>query len=397
MMRADDENGIDAAGDATAEPRPESSPSHNEDMREALNHLVRHQTDREGGEALSLRRRVFEQTLEDSGYSQEMKDALREMERSNPAAFNPAGQITVNYISTWVERACRGLGLELHRGVVAGLMPSTTANASSSDFFGTGIAIVGLDAGVLTLTAALSRLLARTIQWTPLGTYPGFEYAADAAIERAIDHIELRTDWFHFFARFAGIPLPFEFAQAVLEPELRARAFDLMAALEVYVVAHEYGHHIHQHQVGEAGSDGLDVKTAHQREYEADRTAIAISTYLGTMGYNGDSLGKLPNLWMESGGAAVAYLTAADCARCLNEILMTGDWSEPLSPTHPPFKPRLLAMEEVLRPRRNLIFRAFAVELIRGIFNYFMPAFAKMHKDGLRPVLPGFPGAEDPR
>jgi hypothetical protein len=79
-MRADDEKGIDAAGDATAEPRPESSPSRDEDMREALNHLIRHQQDSDGtGEALSLRRRVFEETLQDSGYSQEVKDALREI------------------------------------------------------------------------------------------------------------------------------------------------------------------------------------------------------------------------------------------------------------------------------------------------------------------------------
>jgi hypothetical protein len=304
--------------------------------------------------------------------------------------------MSVNYISTWVERACGDLGFELHCGVVVGLMPSTTANASSSDFFGTGIAIVGLDAGVLVLNGALSKLLARTIQWTPRGTYPGFEYAADAAIQRAIDDIELRTDWFHFFAHFSGLPLSLDFASAILEPELMMRAGDMLAALEVYVVAHEYGHHIHQHQVGEAGSAGVDVETAHQREHEADRTAIAISTYLGTMGYNGDRLGKLPNLWMESGGAAVAYLSAADCARCLNEILLTGDWSEPLSPTHPPFKARLLAMEDVLRPRRNLIFRAFAAELIRGICNKFLPAFAEMHKDGVRPALPGFRGAEDP-
>lgn len=389
-MAADEHHEDNPGQQPTVEPGADASDT---DLEEARRHLGRHQSSLDGtGAILNKRREHFEQFLRESPYDKSVKAILRDRMVSDPTAFNPAGQIAIDKIAGWVEIACYGLGLDMRKGVVTGLMPTFTANASSSDFFGTGVAIVGLDAGVLVFTGALSKLLARTIQWTGIGTYPGFDPVAEAAVQRAIDNEQLRTDWFHFFARFAGIPLSLDFSDTDIDPALERHAVKLMSALEVYVVGHEYGHHIHQHSVGAASAASIAIEEAYEMEYEADRIAIAISTFLGTMGFAGDGYRRVPNLWMESGGSAVAYLVAADCARRLKDILNTGDYIDIPSPTHPPTDPRLRKMEDVLRPRRNLIFRAYIVMLIRGIFNRFLPAFANMHREGIRPVMDGFTG-----
>jgi hypothetical protein len=183
-----------------------------------------------------------------------------------------------------------------------------------------------------------------------------------------------------FFVRYAGIPFVLSFTEAALDPVIDQHKVELMSGFEVFVVGHEYGHHIHQHNVGLASASDRNSCLAHEREFQADLTAIDISTYLGTMGFRGDKLSTQPNLWMESGAAAVAYLCAADCARRVKEILRTGNHTDEVSPSHPQIDGRLRALERRLHPRRNLDFRVFVVYLIRSLFNHHKIKFFAAHR-----------------
>jgi hypothetical protein len=161
--------------------------------------------------------------------------------------------------------------------------------------------------------------------------------------------------------------------------------------MEVFVVGHEYGHHIHMHNAGASASSSVPVPDAHGYEFEADRTAWTIAKFLGAAGFAGRAT-EYRNTWMESSAGAVAYLVAAEMVRRVREILETGTETRQQSLSHPSTHDRLVALEEwdgFANHPLEAEFRAqrrFLGRLIEKIYWHVRSKFLASHKAGYRPT-----------
>jgi hypothetical protein len=148
-----------------------------------------------------------------------------------------------------VDIACGSLALNLQKGIVRGVLPARGLSASSSDFFGTGVAIITIDRSLVPFTD----LLAESFEYRE--TDDGLAVVPDAAMcfRRIVDGktlLESHDDaiagretlihhWERFFLHFAG--LSFHWPNAELTEAQYAIKFRLTSAMEVFVVGHEYG------------------------------------------------------------------------------------------------------------------------------------------------------------
>ncbi len=321
---------------------------------------------------------------------------------TNQTDHNPYSAVVLREIVRGVDAACEALGYDLGKGVIPGVLPIRGLGAFSSDFYGTGIAIVGIDAALIPFTGMLTDLFAETFIYEE--TDGGLSIVPDPArtVDRLIggktilennkDGREGRDSLIHYWERFllhfAG--LSFSWPQPRLTPDQSAIKFQLSSAMEVFVVGHEYGHHIHRHNTGDDAASTLPTEDAYRHELEADTTAWRIAKYLGSIGFAGKPTNKR-NLWMESSAGATIYLATADMVRCVREILETGGVTEPTSPTHPSIRQRLAALhhwddfEESMRADFR-IRRWFLCKVVQDIYEYLIPKFLAAHKAGFRPT-----------
>jgi hypothetical protein len=161
--------------------------------------------------------------------------------------------------------------------------------------------------------------------------------------------------------------------------------------MEVFVVGHEYGHHIHGHNVGGGAASSVPSEEAYRYEFEADRTAWSIAKYLGAAGFAGKPT-KVRNMWMEASAGAVAYLSAAEEVRRVRRILESGSDDDQPSLTHPLTYNRLVALDQwdgFANHPLEADFRAqrrFVGRLIGLLYRYLRPKFFAGHEAGYRPT-----------
>jgi hypothetical protein len=322
--------------------------------REAHEHLIR------------IRRRVAADAVEQqrvltgraanfrlSAVAQGVLDAML----ANQAEPNPGCEEVLACIARGVDRACEALGLDVQKGVVRGVLPGRGINAQSSDFYGTGIAIVAIDASLVPFTGMLTELLLESFEYRE--TNDGLAIVLDSAgclnrvtggksiIDSSLDAQEGRETtlqrWERFFLHFAGLSFPW--SRPALTNAQEAMYSQFTSAMEVFAVGHEYGHHIRRHNTGSSATSSVSPQDALRYELEADRTAWRIAQYLGAAGFAGRPT-EYRNTWMESSAGAVAYLIAAEVTRRVREILETGNETRQQSLSHPACYDRLKALEE---------------------------------------------------
>ena len=151
--------------------------------------------------------------------------------------------------------------------------------------------------------------------------------------------------------------------------------------MELFSVAHEYGHHAMYHEVGQA-DEGLEEKI--EKEYRADHFAHKISQDLG--------LKDQPiNEFALSGGGAVLVLTMNDLIERTKAVLNTGLGSSPPSFDHPTIVDRVNALAKLdgtLPPQHRefaegLRLSLFAISDI--IWAKILPGLLEAHFNKVRP------------
>jgi len=316
---------------------------------------------------------------------------------------NPYCELVLASIARGVDAACDALGLDLQKGIVRGVLPVRGLGALSSDFYGTGVAIVAIDGSLVPFTGMLTDLLAASFEYRE--TENGLAIVMDEArcleritggktlLESSEDAREGRETlvhhWERFFLHFAGLSMPWP--KAALTEAQEAIKFQLTSAMEVFVVGHEYGHHIKKHNTGSSATSSLPSDEAHRNELEADQVAWTIAKFLGAVGFAGKST-DVRNTWMEASAGAVAYLTAAEVVRRVREILETGTADEQVSGSHAPINDRLRALarwngfdNEPLRDEFHRQ-RRFLGVVISSVYNHLNLKFVAAHEAGFRPT-----------
>lgn len=108
---------------------------------------------------------------------------------------------------------------------------------------------------------------------------------------------------------------------------------------ELFIVAHEYSHHIRRHGVASSLSvDGIAGEESKEQELEADFFGALLSAHVGT---------ENRQMFARSGAAAVVALIAVDMLRRAREVLATGVERIFTSNTHAKLEERLLNIQGV--------------------------------------------------
>jgi len=338
--------------------------------------------------------------LKNAPVAEQAQRAL-EMAQSDSPAPEAYETNIIESIAQAVDAACHVLGFDLRNGVVPTVWPVRGLSATSSDFFGTGIAIVGIEASLIPFTGMLADLIvescaclqeaanlsAKLVVRSCFDKITGGKSLLECSDAAMQGHEMLIHKWERFFLHFAGFSMPWN--RPKLSGRQEAIKFELTSAMEVFVVAHEYGHHVRQHNSGENASTFVPSEEARQHEFEADRVSWTVSKFLGANGFAGKQT-DARNYWMESSAGVVAYLTAADVVSRVRSILEEGRVVARRSASHPNTRDRLRALElwsgfdkESLRDEFRLR-RRFLRSLIGSLYLFLKPKYMAAHKAGFR-------------
>ena len=225
------------------------------------------------------------------------------------------------------------MGLSSHRRIVLGIDPKAGVSASLTNVIMTDEGIVSISSFLFRWCGLIARAFVRTLN---LDVWHWSESPSDHRqdMQVLLRRPDLVLYWAKIFSSYAIT------GTHLLVPFLPCRPnevvlFEQIAwAMEFFVVAHEFGHHAHDHRAADS-----DLKI---QEYEADEFAMKISERLKL-----EPFPSVANPYATTGAAATLML-------CSLEILRKFEGSEMACPpdTHPSTADRVkrIGYRHVVRP-----------------------------------------------
>lgn len=155
--------------------------------------------------------------------------------------------------------------------VVSGAIWSSEIDASQLNVLTTSSSIIQCTTGLLNFINSLSKLLSKT--WMRNSTTGLVSYCPDFAINKIKADPILLKNWALFFSVFANSYTMnnYDFGEfSGAEQNLR---MELTQAMHVFVLSHEYGHHIAQHGLQDSSVQQYNI---HEQEFEADLFSFGV-------------------------------------------------------------------------------------------------------------------------
>lgn len=255
-----------------------------------------------------------------------------------------------------VEEAMTRLGISTHTKVARGIEPRAWVYAAKINVVMTEESIVTVSAFMFRFCGLVARAFTRTLHLNPYSwEKPTFTVADGRALLREAP--ELFRYWLRIYMSFAatGTHLMVPYKPAAMHEVV---LFEQIArAMEIFVVAHEYGHHHFAHGKSIEGDP-------HMEEFEADKFAIRI----------GRAVKPVPpmfeNPYLMSGAGGVIMLEALHTLRAVRVLM--GNAPAEGADTHPPLDERLRRFENIalLEPRefeRLQSFRAVSRKIMHAV------------------------------
>lgn len=267
-----------------------------------------------------------------------------------------------------VEAEMARQGLNTYRSVARGIEPVTGPFASKVGVIMTGQSIITVGAFTFRFCGLIAKAFHRTVMADPV-YWQSDRFTPEGANNLLRTNMPLALYWNQIFMSFAmsgtNLTVPFEPSNPheVLLVEQVARA------MELFVIAHEYGHHHHGHgRKPDAGT--------WNEEFEADQFALRIGRPIGERD-------RMPiwNPYLASGSGGVIILKALETLRrfehALGGPMPTGD-------THPSADERIARFDvlAVIEPDMFMMLKGF-----RTVSNRVMCAVDTLMNDFLR-VIP---------
>jgi hypothetical protein len=236
---------------------------------------------------------------------------------------------------------------DLRGGVSAGTVLGGSLHAMQKPVLGTQASVVLLTAALLGMCNRIAKLIARTasISHTDQDGEPMtcIEYLPEDAQEAFDRDATLLEDWCQALVDFAMDPerpqLGRTYALIGLQMQLWGQ---VLGAMELFVVGHEYGHHLARHGVDNQDSSvTFSVEEAYAMELQADRYG-ALLAGLASMSE------PMPNMYALSCAAPLAVLTVLEYAYRGHSLLTTGKRPFFGPDTHPPLEQRADALRAAI-------------------------------------------------
>jgi hypothetical protein len=320
--------------------------------------------------------------LKGAGWSDEYVRQAIERQRLEVAAapetspgVNPLVETHLARLCDDVEVAMERLKLDSHAKVARGVEPRAWAYASKMNVIMTDESIVTVSAFLFRFCGLIARAFTRTLLLEP-DCWESKIF--DDRLIRA--HLagtpELLRYWMSIYLSFAAT------GTHAIVPYKPAKPHELLLfeqvarAMEIFAIAHEYGHHHHAH------GKGLEADP-HAEEFQADQFALRIGYEVERQPF------IFANPYLSSGAGGVILLMAL---KALREIEHTfGSLRGGVANTHPEIAARIASFDSValLNPHefhslRN--FRTAARRVMRTVHATVLPTFKKLPPDLLKNI-----------
>jgi hypothetical protein len=214
-----------------------------------------------------------------SEFSAQLKSRYVENLKSAPQTspgVDPHAEWILDNLRKRIEAACDKVPSLGARSVVTGIEPTLGVFASRMGVIMTDTSVVTVGSQVFRFCNVVSKALVQTVMVDPLG-WDNLDDTESMRM-RLRARPDVLTYWFQVIASFSmlgtSVYVPFKIPPA---PLLGLR-MEILEALEVFAIAHEYAHHILKHgRLQAASPDSGKDGAAWEEEFEADTLAIAVS------------------------------------------------------------------------------------------------------------------------
>lgn len=316
---------------------------------------------------------------------------LWEMVSDGPTKFDDflSNAVTSDYRRD-VEKSCEDLGFDIRGGVSVGLTNTDTLQAEQHPVFLTDCSVVNITTNLYLLCHRAAKLLAKSMSFAYVE--PGaFRLSSNIADYKnfLLNNVELQRQWDSFFADYAYEPNSPRWEVVTLDGEHMQTCFpDLKDAMVLFIMGHEYGHHIGMHSLdGCAGSFVPGSVEQHGKEHEAD---VVASRIVMNIGRRPDNF----NFFASANIGAVCILTLLDMVEKGHVILNSGAScvDQECRSTHPFLGDRLGVIKAYMKHYEYdeessvlalSLFDLFA-ELIEFVWSNSRKHLEKMHLSGIR-------------
>lgn len=210
---------------------------------------------------------------------------------------NPHAEFIFNILCDDVEAAMGRLGMSSHARVARGLEPRLGPYAAKTNVIMTEESIVTVGTQLFRFCGLIARAFIRTVQ-LDANFWDSDRYSKKAAIGLIRAQPELLAYWIRIYTSYAltGVHILVPFRPASI---FEVSFEHVTRAMELFAVAHEYGHHHYNH------GRQIDPQIAKAEEFEADQFALKICYEAER---DPDALGYNP--YMTSGAGGLILLRA---------------------------------------------------------------------------------------
>jgi hypothetical protein len=280
---------------------------------------------------------------------------LRELQRApvTSPGVDPHAEAILDSLRQRIAEACSRFPFLGAHTVATGIEPKLGVMAARMGVMMTDASVVTVGSQVFRFCNVVSKAAAQTMMIDPAGwVRPGSVDAMRAVLRK--QH-QLLAYWFQIVMSFAVFGSSFLVPLRTSSAPASGLRGEILDALEIYAVAHEYAHHALKHgRLTSASTASGTDETARREEFEADTLAIAIGQLV---------TGNRPdeNPLIVSGAGMVVFLRALEMLHRA-EILL-GRPKVGADGSHPPAADRLAHVdrqawlwqsdEEALRGFRN--------------------------------------------
>lgn len=184
-----------------------------------------------------------------------------------------------------IDNACEVMGLDLRGGVSVGDIQQDVLQAKLEPVISTESNIIHITNHLFNVCSRFSKLLAKSVVVDKVKN-DGFSisYNLDDYKKLLLENPALQKEWDMFFYN-CGIDKHSPLIQGAIIVEGKCNQslhVDIHESIMLFILGHEYGHHICQHSLnGVASSDGDSIEKRFNCEYEADVVSSDISMFIG--------------------------------------------------------------------------------------------------------------------